>query len=737
MAITYSAGAGTAITSFLVTQVLGDQSQQTGNNTIVLDDIPSAATGYGGNVGDGTLGIGDSYDTRRIMIGRGGTIQERIVINDAAGTGNTRILTVHEDWDTNPVQTTDTVDVYYEIADVEDGGAGGGISFATRTGLWTLTRIITIGNGTDPAGLGMHGGQALECADRGAADSFLVKNNGFFRFGYYSGGLPISGGIITLTAATDDEPAQSFESGADSAFLDTLIWAQVATLSQISNTGAVVLYDKTKLLKATEECELYGDAVTDLSVSGLGATTEIVRVDSATVCLALVLVDVQVLDSVADTTTETIELTGVVFSGVPGYVDVRQNKTWDLIDPVWDVTTYTELTWTGTSTGNELNDKRSITAVVQEADGTKLQDALVNIYENTQLADLVQELVTDSNGLATGSFIYKKHATNSVTTTYGGHALQSGKWLYLPFVSAQVSTENFNGSIVLSDDTNIVQTTQATAISDGSTITWNEDTNPSSIVVFSAGTGTLSVGDTITGGTSSATGIVTQILDGDSVAGTVHMKTRNANAFTAGGESLSNGAGWTATMTAASEQRFSIWADAVTKSFQTVYDYWAARMTETTLLSAGELIWEWCRSAQSQPLYNTGASFFTERSNAKGIIIVNGGAGAIDYFTDDAGGTYTPPDTVTLTIQVDDSGGNAVVGARCRIEKTSDGSLISNGSTDGSGAYTDSYVYTTDVAVNIKVRLKGYKPFRTTGTISSAGLTVGVTFQNDNIVDLP
>jgi len=221
MAITYSSGAGTIITSFLVTQALGDQTQQTGNNTIVLDNIPSAATGYGGNVGDGTLGIGDSYDTRRIMIGRGGTIQERIVTNDAAGAGNTRILTVHEDWDTNPVATTDTVDVYYEVADIEDGGASGGISFATRTGLWTLIRIITIGNGTDPAGLGMHGGQALECADRGAADSFLVQNNGFFRFGYYSGGLPISGGIITLTAAPDDEPAQSFNSGADCAFLDT------------------------------------------------------------------------------------------------------------------------------------------------------------------------------------------------------------------------------------------------------------------------------------------------------------------------------------------------------------------------------------------------------------------------------------------------------------------------------------------------------------------------------------
>jgi len=716
MAITYSAGAGTAITSFLVTQALGDQSQQTGNNQIILDNIPSLATGYGSNVGSGTLGIGDSYDTRRIMIGRGGTIQERIITNDAAGTGSTRILTVHEDWDTNPVQTTDTVDVYYEIADVEDGGAGGGISFATRTGLWTLTRIITVGNGTDPAGIGMHGGQALECTDRGTAYSFLVKNNGFFRFGYYSGGLPISGGVIALTSAANDEPAQSFESGADSSFLDTLIWAQVATLSQISNTGASVVYDKSKLLKTTEECELYGDTITDLSISGLAATTEIVRVDSATTSEALVLVDIQVLDSVADTTTETITLSGVVFSGVAGYVDVRQNKTWNLIDPVWGVTTYSDLTWTGTSTGNELNDKRSITAVVQEADGTKLQNALVNVYEDTQLADLVVEATTDSAGLATGSFIYNKHATNSVTTTYGCHALQASKWLYEPFVATQVSTDNFAGAIVLSDDNNISETTQATALTNGSGITWNEDTNPSELFAFTAGSGTLAVGMILTFSPSGAVGTITESMSGDSTAGDIHLDTRGATAI-ADNDTFSRTGGTagtcSGTYTNSSKQPFSIHVDANSKTYQVVYDYIAAKTTETTLSTDGELIWEWCRSAQTQALYTTGSSFYTGQSNSKGIFIINAGAGTLDYLTDDSGTTWTPPTTINITFT------GMRDNTEVRVYKTSDGSAVggienATAGTTNDRSFTWSTLATTDTYYKIfhtdyeEIHKKGY-----------------------------
>lgn len=704
MSITYGSASGTEVLSFLVTQVLGSQAQQTGNNTIVLDNIPSLATGYGGDVGVGTLGVGDTYAGRKIMIGRGGTIQEREVISDTAGTGSTRILTVDEDWDTNPVATTDTVDVYYELADIEEGGGSGGISLATRTGLWTLTRIITIGNGTDPAGLAMKGGQALECADRGTADSFLVSNNGFFRSGYYSGGLPISGCIFAMTAASDDEPCMSFASGADAVFLDSLIWGQVATLSQISNSGANVVYDKTKILKGTEECELYADIIINSSITGESKTTEIIRVDANTVCDGLTIEAMQVLDSAANTTTETLELSNVVFSGVPGYVDVRQNKTWNLIDPSWPVVTYTDLTWTGTSTGNELNDKRSVIATVQESDGTKLQNALVIIHEETQLADLVVEAVSDVNGLVDDSFIYKKHATNSVTTTYGAHALRIDKWGYLPFVADQVSTDKVLGSFTLGADSNIVQTTQATALTDGSGITWNEDTNPSSIIEFTGGSGGtigLAVNDTITG-VGGATGIVTEIADGDGTAGKIHLKTRNATAYNVAGEVINNGAdGWTANMTAASEQPFSIWLNANSKSYQTQHDYWAALTSETTLSATGELVHEWGRGQQARLIYRSGSSFFTERSNGKGVYIVDAGAGTLTYVTDDNGGTFTPSASVTIAVTVlDESTGLAIAStARVYIADTATKTQIMAQAVNGSGVASLAYDYTIDVPI--------------------------------------
>ena len=101
-------------------------------------------------------------------------------------------------------------------------------------------------------------------------------------------------------------------------------------------------------------------------------------------------------------------------------------------------------------------------------------------------------------------------------------------------------------------------------------------------------------------------------------------------------------------------------------------------------------------------------------------------------------GTLSIQQTKTLTVQVNDPDAAAVEGARVRIEVTAGGALISEGSTNASGTYTDGgYAYTSDVAVTTKVRLKGYKNFRTGGTITSNGLSVGVRFELDKIVDLP
>jgi hypothetical protein len=139
---------------------------------------------------------------------------------------------------------------------------------------------------------------------------------------------------------------------------------------------------------------------------------------------------------------------------------------------------------------------------------------------------------------------------------------------------------------------------------------------------------------------------------------------------------------------------------------------------------------------ETHALWPANAAFFNDSGGATTLSISGGGAtpsvrNALDT-------TTTVQNAVTLTVQVNDADGNAISGARVRIENASTGAQISQGSTNASGTYTDAtYNYSGDLAITTKVRLKGYKNFRTGGTITGNGLSVGVTLATDNIVDLP
>jgi hypothetical protein len=95
--------------------------------------------------------------------------------------------------------------------------------------------------------------------------------------------------------------------------------------------------------------------------------------------------------------------------------------------------------------------------------------------------------------------------------------------------------------------------------------------------------------------------------------------------------------------------------------------------------------------------------------------------------------------TVTLTVTCKNSAGNAIDGVNVRIEKLSDGSLISSGTTSGGGIYTDStYNYPgSDVAVKVIARMKGYTFNSLQTTIYNTGLSAAFTMIRDNAVDLP
>lgn len=701
MAITYGAGPGTLTTTHAMNENLPASQPSNLSQVRVSDDLVTAGNGQIGS-GATTGSIGNSYVGRLLIINRELGSQQIRMCTGETDEGTTFLLDVHEPFDTQPVGTTDTIHVPYEGFDIEDGGASGGIGFTVRTGYLTFSNDLTIPSG---GGLQIMNGGAWEMDDTGSAITFFHQSGGSFYSGYESGGSYINGGEILYVNNTATEPSYQAQSGAISHCYDLLWWAQLVAQQIEHANGSVARYYGTKFLNFTNEAHFYDTLLRDVKVYGKGGTTEIVRVDAGTDCDGLILSNVDTLQGPATADTKTLK--NVNFAGVTDLITLIDSDVWNMINPIWTATLHSDFNSAAVTASATINDRTEVTATIQEADGTLLQNALVIVYENTVLADLVLELVTDVNGYASDSFIYLAHIWTTgtgATTTYGGHALRVDKWLYYPSVQDLVTSDALISSFTVGTDSNIVQTTQATALTDGSGITWNEDTNPSSIIAFTGGSGGtigLAVGDTITG-VGGATGIVTEIADGDGTAGKIHLKTRNATAYNVAGEVINNGAdGWTANMTAASEQSFSIWLDANTKSYQTQHDYWAALTSETTLSATGELVHEWGRGQQARLIYRSGSSFFTERSNSKGVYIVDAGAGTLTYVTDDNGGTFTPSASVTIAVTVlDESTGLAIAStARVYIADTATKTQIMAQAVNGSGVASLAYDYTVDVPV--------------------------------------
>jgi hypothetical protein len=128
--------------------------------------------------------------------------------------------------------------------------------------------------------------------------------------------------------------------------------------------------------------------------------------------------------------------------------------------------------------------------------------------------------------------------------------------------------------------------------------------------------------------------------------------------------------------------------------------------------------------------------------NITGGTALNPVGGGTDNFSYEVAagytGTVTINQTVTLTVTVLDTDNDPIQGVSVRIENQSTGALVSQGTTNASGIYEDAtYNYSADLAVTTKARLKGYRNFRTGGTIENTGISVGVTMQNDPAVDLP
>lgn len=752
MSIAYAASPGTEINTGCTAQLtLADQSQANGTDEVVVSDTLDnlAVTGM--------PATGNSYIGRKCIVNWDAHQYERVIVSDTAGTGTTRILGVNEPWATGKVPAlNDTFDIAVEgTVDVENGTAGGGITVNAQTKEYTYTNDFNILSG----GFVQHTQQLkFEINDSGsAAAQFSVASGGRWSVGYIQDGRIVNGSNAInengIAAGADGEESFLISDGAIVSVFDFSILNPVFDLRWQVATGAT--QDKTKvyfkgfksLLVSYNPILAYG-IFEDFNVTGTENANNYYEITADTEIKNWTMVNCTGFDTLAsDTSTETIRIDEVLWINTAPLVTVRANKSWLVIDPAdsgWVVNPANQDALSfPVNTSNKLDKGYSVKATVQEADGTKLQNALVIVYENTQGQDLVVEEVTDVDGYAESYFVHENYvyatATTLTLTTYGGHSLQIDKWLYFPFVQDILSTEPVLGNFTIGPDSNMSQTTQATAITDGSGIAWSEPTNPTELFGFTLGSGTALVDMVLTFSPSGAVGTIREHSSGDSVSGELYLDVRNGTAI-ANGDTFSRTSGtagtFSGTYTNDSKQPFSISINGNSKSYQVQHDYWAARTAEIPLNSIGEIACEWRRGQQERVLYKSGSDFFTERSNGKGIYIYGGGAGSVGYYTDDNGNTWTAPTSVTVQVTVlDDTTGSPIAStAHVYIADTATKTQIMSQAVNGSGVASIPYDYTVDVPIvgwarEFNIAGTDYVQKDFTGTIEASGFNLTVRLE--------
>jgi hypothetical protein len=755
MAITSSAGDGVRVTTAAKN---GTVKSFTGGKVRLEDPI---TTGNNGN-----LEPSPTYADRLILIDGGtGSGQVRRITGQTTGQGDGDDvdLDVHEDWTTDP-DGTSTYQISYEL---DDCATLTGCSKSSKTGVYEFSRELSIGSsggGGAFAFLFAKDYEGIEGTDdnTGTQPSIIVEDNGRLQFGYIQGGKGISGAIVFGFRNTDAEDFFQFNDGAIVRWYSSVVRSWLADLLWQMATGTTfdVIVDDLLIVEVADNVELRDGSYTNLKWVGASRTADTILIQDDTTISDILMTGMNGFESRDNATTETLEVRNVEFiDTVTRFVNVHDDKTWNFVNAIFDATLASTNILFQVDDLNEVNIKFSLDLLVTEPDGTAINEAQTYVYEGTLNQDLpsANRQDTDANGAASSDVLISKITYPSSVWTKvdsGDWALKVYKWLKLPYVAALANPADAVGAsvqIVLNVDPNINETTQATAITAGSGITFNKAaTNANTLLSYDTGTIAFSPGDVVTGGTSGASGTVREVAEGDTASGRLFLHTRNATAFQAG-EDLEVSAVKRAQATdplVALDFTWEVRCNSL--SLQVVYDYHQARLAEDTPSAETITVIEWGEDEHALMVFAEGSDIYSTKRNValtEGVFLSGRGTGAISQMTADDGTTYTPPTSVTLELTVKDGADESLLeDVRCVIKATSGGpeavgTVLMSEETNASGVASEPYNYTSTQPIEWFTRRSSpelgqrYKDRRGTGEITAAGFTNVVNLTKDRQVE--
>jgi hypothetical protein len=593
MAITSSAGDGIRITTAAKS---GTVKSFTSGKVRLEDPI---TVGNNGN-----LEASPTYTDRLIYIDGGtGIGQIRFITGEtlAQGDGNDVDLDVHEPWAINP-DATSTFQIPYVQGDV---ATVTGATLSSKTGVLELSRELSIGSsggGGAFAFLFFTNYQGVEGTDDTSSTqpSFIVEDNGFWQCGYLSGGVPVSGAIITAFRNTDGEDFIQFNAGSLIALYATILRSWLADLlwQQTSDANNVVIVQGCTIIDIGDNVEWEQGIYIDIQFQAKSRTADTILIHGNTIVDGIILTQTNGFIGRDNGVTEEFTVRNVTFSQNIRHVRVNDDKIWNFVNSKGWIPTSTFISFEVDDL-NEVRKKFSLDIILQDESGTAVDGAVTAVYETIQ-NNLPPEnkQSTDASGEATSDVLEQLYTFPSsvfTTTTFSGFALRVYKYGKNPvLISFIATTDGHTFPTTLVEDSAITESSQIQAVEDGIgiTITRHEtgetDPRPINLIRFTGGTdggdGPPSVGDTITGGSSGATGEVVELLGSATANGFLIMENRNATAFS-DGETLTDTTQtnqWTATSDTTPapgvDLDFTWLVDANSEALTAVYDYLAAKM---------------------------------------------------------------------------------------------------------------------------------------------------------------
>ena len=741
MAITNTNPDGIRVTTAAANSTLGSQAAAASNEIIFPDTIAGT--------NNGNLEASPTYVARKVIVRQGAGDEETKYITAIDGGGTT--ATVNEDWVVAPV-STDTYHVSYRLADAETVGAQ--VNLNSKTGVYEFSRNFTVGNsgGGGFAYFAFTDYPGMEMDDSGALDDFTVDADGRCDIGYLQGGAAISGAVILSTKSTAGEPYMNFIEGAEVRAYAGIFWSQVEDtfMSNPATTAGNIDFRNCTFIKTSYTAQFDAQDMTNTTWQGAGdSTNDTFRITSNTNIDTIILANTAGFTSLDDTLTEALEVRNCTFVGNSVNVTVHDDKSWRFVNPKL---------WTANSTFiafqvddlNKVERLFSLDITVSQPDGTAINLAETYVYEGTINSDLptANRVASDTNGLASSDVLtdlYTFPGSVFTTVSYGAFAVKVYSYTFDPYVAVITADYTVAGLKVaanIATDTNITETTQATAITNGSGIviskhaTGETDPRPLKVIHYDTGTGGLPiVGETITEG--SATGVVVEYL-GDAVEGYLVLETWNGTEFT----NNQTATGGTGTFSAATDttgggssfyQEYTWEVDSSSLAMTAVYDYCYAKISEATPDAIWLNVIEWGEGEQSNLVYVGTSGYKTERNVnlTEGVWISNRGTGTVAYMTSDAGVQFIPPASYSFTLT------GLKAGSEIRLYNASTNEEI-NGVESSSTSFTHTYTYTGDITMYVVIFALAYKDIRLTGlTLSNTNQSIPIQQQVDRVYSNP